>query len=129
MKNSGDISDYYVTEQPSATQLLRGIYYEDGITLTDINEANLSDIEYFILTLALYEDARTDKETILTLIGLKKRQYVNNPFNLTILTKLEERICKKRTMLEKDYYLEYITILEQLEQWKNLRVVSGGRKA
>ena len=31
-----DISDYYVTEQPSATQLLRGIYYEDGVSKSNL---------------------------------------------------------------------------------------------
>lgn len=53
-----DISDYYVTEQPSATQLLRGIYYEDGVTANQIYGSNLSDLEKFILTLAMYENEK-----------------------------------------------------------------------
>ena len=120
-----DITDYCVTDQPSATQLLRGIYYEEGITADQINKANLSDIEKFILILATYEDARVDKETILAMIGRKKQLCANNPYYIAILTKLEERINKKNSMLEKDYYLDYMTILEQLKDWRTQSQISS----
>lgn len=120
-----DITDYYVTDQPSATQLLRGIYYEEGITANQINETNLSDIEKFILFLATYEDARVDKETILAMIGRKKQLCANNPYYIVVLTKLEERINKKNSMLEKDYFLDYMTILEQLKDWRTQSQISS----
>ena len=119
-----DISDYYVTEQPSATQLLRGIYYEDGVTANQIYGSNLSDLEKFILTLAMYENEKRDKSTILTMIQVKKQEYVGQPIYFAILTKLEERIKNKQSMLEKDFYLDYNLVLEQIKNWRTQSEVS-----
>ncbi|MFR5857042.1 MAG: hypothetical protein ACLUFU_04435 [Bacilli bacterium] len=124
-----DISDYYVTEQPSATQLLRGIYYEDGVTANQIYGSNLSDLEKFILTLAMYENEKRDKSTILTMIQVKKQEYVDKPIYFAILTKLEERIKNKQSMLEKDFYLDYNLVLEQIKNWRTQSEVSGRGRA
>ena len=124
-----DISDYYVTEQPSATQLLRGIYYEDGVTANQIYGSNLSDLEKFILTLAMYENEKRDKSTILTMIQVKKQEYVGQPIYFAILTKLEERIKNKQSMLEKDFYLDYNLVLEQIKNWRIQSEVSGRGRA
>ena len=124
-----DISDYYVTEQPSATQLLRGIYYEDGVTANQIYGSNLSDLEKFILTLAMYENEKRDKSTILTMIQVKKQEYVGQPIYFAILTKLEERIKNKQSMLEKDFYLDYNLVLEQIKNWRTQSEVSSRGRA
>lgn len=129
VKAPSDISDYYVTEHPSATQLLRGIYYEDGVTANQIYGSNLSDLEKFILTLAMYENEKRDKSTILTMIQVKKQEYVDKPIYFAILTKLEERIKNKQSMLEKDFYLDYNLVLEQIKNWRTQSEVSGRGRA